>query len=76
MSNQRGVKPLEERKDHLYLPILDLPRKKKILLNNSIMNDQVIHHRCIFVPHNTEQNWKVLLQISIPTPPIMPETNI
>jgi len=72
MSSRNGVQSIEERKDHIHLPILDLPRKKNIPLNNSIMKDQVIHHHRIFVPHNTKQNWKALLQRSIPTPPIMP----
>jgi hypothetical protein len=75
MSNIRGVNPIEERKNYIYLPILDLPCKNNITLNNSVMNDKVIIHHHIFVPHNAKQNWRALLQRIIPTPPIMPETN-
>jgi hypothetical protein len=56
--------------------IMDLLRKKNIPLNNIIMNSQIIHHHCIFVPHYTKKSWKALLQGSIPTPPIMPKTNM
>jgi hypothetical protein len=49
---------------------------KNIPLNNTIMNNQIIHHHRIFVPHNTKKSWKALLQGSIPTPQIMSKTNM
>jgi len=53
-----------------------LSRKENIPLNYTIMNNQIIRHHCIFVPYYTKKSWKALLQGTIPTPPIMPKTNI
>jgi hypothetical protein len=51
-----------------------LPKAANIPLNNSILSNQVFCHHRIFIPHNTKQIWKTLLQRSLPTPPIMSET--
>jgi hypothetical protein len=76
MSSQSGVKSIEERNDHIHLPILDLTREENIPLNYTIMNHQIIRYHRNFVPYYTKKGWKALLHGSIPTPPILPKTNI
>jgi len=40
------------------------------------MNHQVIFHHRVFKPYNSKERRKALLQGSIPTPQILPKTNV
>jgi hypothetical protein len=60
---------------HLHLPILSFSEKLNIPMKFFIHNLHMIIHPSLFVPCNTKQNRKRLLQRLIATPNIMPKSD-